>query len=149
MTVASRIITVSEMNMATISRVQPRIKRQMPTKIVPPIMIGLLRPYLEVLLSASTPTIGCMINPDNGPAIHTSESLLFVKPSCRRYGVQYVISVPQVNLQAIQQSWTSNEDGRAYCNPTRLNVSRAIRIDSDEPLTRAVPSHVAATMIPV
>ena len=39
-----------------------------------------------------------MSSPDSGPAIQTSEMRDFVRPSCRRYGVQYVVSMPQVNL---------------------------------------------------
>lgn len=35
-----------------------------------------------------TPTIGCIIKPESGPAIHTSDVFDLVSPSWSRYGVQ-------------------------------------------------------------
>lgn len=51
-------------------------------------MNGLRLPYLDLELSASTPMTGPITSPDNGPAIHTSDVLLLVRPNCKRYGVQ-------------------------------------------------------------
>lgn len=80
------------------SSVNPRSRRNMADMMAPVIMNGLRRPHLEVDLSATVPTIGCTISPDNGPAIHTREVLLLVRPRERRYGVQYVCSTPHTNL---------------------------------------------------
>lgn len=68
-------------NLPTISAVHPRIIRQKATTKEPNIMNGRRRPHLDRDRSAMTPIRGWMINPDNGPAIHTNEVLDFVKPS--------------------------------------------------------------------
>lgn len=60
----------------------------MATTIPPPIINGLRLPYFDLELSASTPMTGPITSPDSGPAIHTSDVLLLVRPSCKRYGVQ-------------------------------------------------------------
>lgn len=77
-------------NIPTISDVHPSTIKHIPTINDPPIMNGLLLPHFDLELSASTPTTGCMISPERGPAIHTKEVLLFVRPNWRRYGVQSV-----------------------------------------------------------
>lgn len=57
----------------------------------PTAMYGLLRPHLDVLESASAPTIGCTMRPDKGPAIQTNDVWLLVKPRFSKYGVQSVM----------------------------------------------------------
>ena len=74
----------SATNFSTISFVQPRQSRHAITRKEPPIMNGLRRPHLLFESSEMTPTSGCMIKPDNGPAIHTAEVCDLVRPSCRR-----------------------------------------------------------------
>jgi hypothetical protein len=51
---------------------------------VPTTMYGLRRPHLDLLESAKTPTTGCVIIPDSGPAIHTRDVWLLVNPRFRR-----------------------------------------------------------------
>lgn len=79
----------------TISDVHPRTNRQRATTKDPKTMKGLRRPHFDRDRSAMTPMRGWMISPDSGPAIHTRDVLDFVRPSCRRYGVQ---SVPELNV---------------------------------------------------
>jgi hypothetical protein len=86
--VAVFTVSLSLANTWTISLVHPSVSKHALTAIVPHTINGRLRPYRAFERSDITPTIGCMIRPDNGPAIQTSEILLFVKPSARRYGVQ-------------------------------------------------------------
>ena len=57
----------------------------METKTDPTSIIGLRLPYLLVEESARTPIIGCIVNPDKGPAIHTNESRDFVIPRDSKY----------------------------------------------------------------
>ncbi|KAK5628093.1 hypothetical protein RRF57_003808 [Xylaria bambusicola] len=80
------------------SSVKPKSSRNSADIMAPVRMKGRRRPNLDVDLSAMVPTIGCTTSPDNGPAIHTSDVLLFVNPRERRYGVQYVCSTPHTNL---------------------------------------------------
>lgn len=40
--------------------------------------------------------------------------------------------------------FVSTSSTLTYCNPTRLKVNRAIRMDSVEPLIEGVPTHDAA-----
>lgn len=68
-------------NNPTISEVHPRTSRQKATTNDPKTIKGLRRPHFDRDRSAITPIRGWMINPDNGPAIHTKEVLDFVKPS--------------------------------------------------------------------
>jgi hypothetical protein len=68
----------------TTSFVQPSNIRNIATNIVPKNMKGLRRPQREVERSATTPTMGCIIRPESGPATHTREILDFVRPSSRR-----------------------------------------------------------------
>ena len=75
-------------NSPIISVVQPRTKRQMATNIEPPIMYGRRRPHFDFELSVIMPTSGCIMMPESGPAIHTADVRLFVRPSESRYGVQ-------------------------------------------------------------
>lgn len=49
-------------------------------------MYGLRRPNRDVELSASTPINGCIIKPDNGPAINTVANLDLVSPKESKYG---------------------------------------------------------------
>jgi hypothetical protein len=79
--------------MPAISFAHPKINMQIADEIAPAIMKGLRRPYLLRLLSEIIPMIGCIRSPPNGPASHTSDSLLLLRPRARRYGVAYVISV--------------------------------------------------------
>lgn len=51
-----------------------------------------------------------MINPDKGPAIHTSEVRDFVRPSWSRYGVQSIPSAVLVN----SQDAVTPVEGKAY-----------------------------------
>jgi hypothetical protein len=111
--------SLSFTNQPTSSPVQPNIKKHTTTAAVPKAMNGRLLPQRLVLLSDSIPITGCMIRPDSGPATHTRLNLLLLRPSDRRYGEAYVISVPQQN-----------------CSPIILKVSRIICIVSDEPLMR-------------
>lgn len=74
----------------TTSFVHPSTIKQRPTTSDPATMKGLRLPHFDLELSASTPTTGCMISPDRGPAIHTRDVRLLVRPSWRRYGVQSV-----------------------------------------------------------
>lgn len=67
-----------------ISLVQPRVIRLAATIEDPTAIYGLLRPHLEVLESASAPTMGCTMRPDSGPAIHTNDVWLLVKPRFNR-----------------------------------------------------------------
>ena len=80
--------SVSLTNKPTISDVHPNTRRQNATTTEPTTMNGLRRPHFDLDRSAMTPIKGWIISPDNGPAIHTNEVLDFVRPSCRRYGVQ-------------------------------------------------------------
>lgn len=72
----------------TISLVKPSTSRLRATMPVPTTMNGRLRPHLDVLSSAMTPTMGWTRRPDSGPAIQTADVLLFVRPRLSRYGVQ-------------------------------------------------------------
>lgn len=85
-------VSSSEMNIATSSDAQPKTNKHSPTTNEPTIMNGRRRPHFDVDRSVIIPTRGCIINPDNGPAIHTSEVFDFVRPSWRRYGVQSAVS---------------------------------------------------------
>jgi hypothetical protein len=62
-------------------------------------MNGRRLPYFDFDRSAITPTIGCITNPESGPAIHTSDVRLFVRPRFRRYGVQSGIPELTYNSQ--------------------------------------------------
>ena len=75
------------MKIPTISAVHPSTNKAKPTIMVPPIMNGLRRPHFDLELSASTPMTGCIMSPDNGPAIHTRDVWALLRPSWRRYGV--------------------------------------------------------------
>lgn len=75
-------------NMLTISVVQPSTNKHPATIIEPAIMNGLRRPHFDRDRSAMTPISGCMISPDRGPAIQTSDVRDLVRPSWSRYGVQ-------------------------------------------------------------
>ena len=76
-----------------ISFVHPRTSKHAATITDPIIMKGLRRPYLDMQRSDTTPTIGCIISPDSGPAIQTREVRDFERPSLRRYGVQSVSAI--------------------------------------------------------
>ena len=53
--------------------------------------------------------------------------------------------MPQVNLYRTRKLEGGHVcEGRAHCNPTRLKVNKAIRMDSVEPLIDGVPAHDAA-----
>ncbi len=52
-----------------------------------------------------------------------------------------VISTPHVNLEKLMSAGTMQVGAFTYWRPTRLNVNRAIRIDSVEPLIEGVPVH--------
>ena len=82
----------------TISLVEPKTNKARATTTVPTRMKGLLRPHLEVLSSAMTPTTGWTMRPDRGPAIQTADVLLLVRPRLSRYGVQSVGSQHQVRV---------------------------------------------------
>jgi hypothetical protein len=86
--VALFALSLSVTKCCTTSFVNPNNSKKKHTKTVPITMKGLLLPHRLLDLSATTPTMGCMIRPDNGPAIQTREIFDFVKPSSRRYGVQ-------------------------------------------------------------
>lgn len=58
------------------------------TMAVPATIKGRRLPQRDVLPSATTPTMGWTMSPERGPAIQTSEVLLFVRPRLSRYGVQ-------------------------------------------------------------
>ena len=80
-----RTVSGSATRLETISTAYPITSRQRAAMTEPPTMKGRRRrPHLELDRSATTPTTGCMINPNSGPAIHTSEVRLLVRPSCRR-----------------------------------------------------------------
>lgn len=83
LTVASSLI-----KRPTSSAVQPSVRRQATTTTEPPIMKGLRLPHFDLDRSAITPTIGWTIRPESGPAIHTRDVRLLLRPSWRRYGVQ-------------------------------------------------------------
>ena len=109
-----------------------------------------------------------MIKPDNGPAIHTSEVRVLVRPSCRRYGVQSCSFYQQSQIDELarcdgRHGLTCHLDGPgksvkallaiacgrvtyflAYCSPIRLVVNRAMRMCSEEPLMEGEPVHDAA-----
>ena len=68
-------------NKLATSDAHPSTNRQAPTITAPTTMNGLRRPHLDFDLSENTPTTGCIMRPDNGPAIHTNDVRLFVKPS--------------------------------------------------------------------
>lgn len=93
------------------SSVNPRSNRSKADMMAPVKIKGLRRPHFEVDLSATVPTIGCTISPDKGPAIHTRDVLLFVKPRERRYGVQYVCSTPQTKLRKQLVMWDLRHAG--------------------------------------
>jgi hypothetical protein len=70
-----------------------------------------------------------------------------------------VISMPQVNLFQTARElvnclvrWRNNTGGyrviNTYWSPSKLNVKRAIRIDSVRPLIEGEPTHLAACGIP-
>ena len=80
----------SETKYPTISLVKPSVRRQRADTAAPTMMKGRRRPHFDLDSSAMAPTMGCTMRPERGPAIHTSDVLLFVKPSDRRYGVQSV-----------------------------------------------------------
>jgi hypothetical protein len=90
------------MKMPTISFAHAIIIRQAATMSDPTTINGLRLPYFDFDLSAITPTIGCMMSPDRGPAIHTRDVRLFVRPSARRYGVQS-IKLYQQRLQLLSR----------------------------------------------
>lgn len=56
--------------------------------MLPPAINGRLLPHFDLDSSAMTPTIGCIIKPEIGPAIHTIDIRDLVMPRLRRYGVQ-------------------------------------------------------------
>ena len=60
-------------NTATISDAHARLTRKKATKTEKNSINGLLLPHLSSEESDKTPTTGCIINPDSGGAIHTSE----------------------------------------------------------------------------
>jgi hypothetical protein len=70
-------------------------------------MNGLRLPYFDVERSAITPTIGCIIMPDMGPAIQTRDVRDFVRPSWRRYGVQSVERISNFFSQSMEQAYRS------------------------------------------
>lgn len=74
-------------NFSTISAVQPMTNRHTATARDPISMNGRRRPYFDRELSAMTPTNGCTINPERGPAIQTADIRLLERPKERRYGV--------------------------------------------------------------
>ena len=112
------------------------------------------------------PTMGCTMSPERGPAIHTSEVLLLVRPSDSRYGVQSVIGsswlispsgigreywfVSHMSVQCPRRSCMegpsdTNSRNRGTCAtydiPMVLQVNRNIRMDSVLPLIEGWPSH--------
>src|SRR5215469_14341020 len=93
-----RLLLSSSTKMLRNSVVHPSKRSERLTTIVPTAINGLLRPYFDVERSANMPTIGCIIRPESGPAIQTRETCDLVRPRFNRYGVQYPISIPQVNL---------------------------------------------------
>ena len=64
--------------------------------------------------------------------------------------------MPQVNLSEdrvshtmnkhidIPREFSVNEDHSTYCNPNKLKVNSAIRMDSVRPLIEGEPTHLAA-----
>jgi hypothetical protein len=137
---------LSEMNNATISLVKPSARRQMATIIAPTTMKGLRRPHFDLDSSARVPTIGWTSRPDNGPAIHTSEVLLLLRPRLSKYGVQYVISTPQVKLlcdSAVSSLCDPGEEHAwTYVIPRVQKFSKSMRIASELPLTEGCPVHL-------
>jgi hypothetical protein len=108
---ATKIVTVflkspSSMKCPTISLVQPSTIKHAATNRDPITITGRRLPYFDVDLSAITPTIGCIISPESGPAIQTRDVFDFVNPSCNRYGVQ---SIP--NQQLISFHYTQIPTG--------------------------------------
>jgi len=88
LTVRCWAASLSATKKLTMSPVNPRSSKNRADMIAPIIMKGLRLPHLDVDLSASVPTIGWTMSPERGPAIHTREVLLLVRPRERRYGVQ-------------------------------------------------------------
>ena len=74
----------SRITRPTISLVKPRVSTLAQTMTVPTTIMGRRRPHFDVFSSAMTPTMGCTMSPESGPATQTSEVLLFVRPSLRR-----------------------------------------------------------------
>lgn len=72
MNLLAKLVSVG-MNSDAISLVHPSVIRLPATIQDPTAMYGLLRPHLDVLESASAPTIGCTMRPDKGPAIQTND----------------------------------------------------------------------------
>ena len=66
----------------------------------------------------------CVVATDRGPTGH--------------------LNAPSKPAETCKLSGGHLRQGRTHCKPTRLKVSRAIRMDSVEPLIRAVPVHDAA-----
>lgn len=58
----------------------------------PPIINGRLRPILLLHESDNTPTRGCTIRPDRGPARNTTLMADFDKPKLNKYGEAVSIS---------------------------------------------------------
>jgi hypothetical protein len=77
-------VASSDVNKPTSSDVHPSSRRLAPTRTAPPIMNGRLLPYFDVERSDMAPTMGCMMRPESGPAIHTREVFDFVSPNRRR-----------------------------------------------------------------
>lgn len=92
-------------NIPTSSEVHPSTSRQIATIMEPPIMNGRRLPHFERERSAMIPTIGCIIRPDSGPAIHTNDVRDFVKPSWRRYGVQSRVHSNKVSIRTEDHVW--------------------------------------------
>ena len=71
--------------------------------------------------------------------------LLFPMSAKKNRCVLHDVSIPQVNLSSRGQLRHHDMSAPStYWSPIRLQVKRAIRIDSVEPLTEGVPTHDAA-----
>ena len=99
LTMLDGVLTKSEEK----SRVNPSSSIDIQQIITPSIIYGRRRPNLDLELSAMTPKChisecneqdrllspinGCTTRPEIGPAMNTTATSDFVRPSCRRYGV--------------------------------------------------------------
>ncbi|KAI4190907.1 MAG: hypothetical protein L6R41_000508 [Letrouitia leprolyta] len=111
--------------------------------MAPPIMKGLRLPYFDLELSASTPTTGPITSPDNGPAIHTKEVLLFLKRMLRRKPTAIILTSEDVaayedsrtakahstaeNERSNKEAQSGTHDPNDELKPLPGDKSRAVR----------------------
>lgn len=126
---------------ATSSFDQPSVNRHTATAHVPPTINGRLLPYGPVLWSEIMPMIGCMINPDSGPAIQTwtkveSQRRMrwtvllqltrdmppLLRPSASKKGLAYVCSVPWTICQRVLHRRSA-----IMCTPAELQPDQTER----------------------